>query len=53
MIQNSYTDLAVFLKTNFETFDKTQLSTIETELQRGKRPPKRRRVNLDIETQPE
>jgi len=52
-ILNSYTDLAVFLKTNFEMFDNTSLSTIETELQRGKRPPKRRRINLDTQTQPE
>jgi len=52
-IVNSYTDLAVFLKTNFETFENTALATIETELQRGKRPPKSRRINIDMQDQPE
>lgn len=50
-ISNSYTDLAVFLKFNFDNFSNTSLSTIETELQRGKRPTKAKRINLpnDIE----
>lgn len=48
LIVSSYTDLAVFLKHNFETFENTQLNTILTELQRGKRPPKSRRVDIDI-----
>ncbi|HRN95182.1 MAG TPA: hypothetical protein PL084_10710 [Chitinophagales bacterium] len=48
LILNSYTDLAVFIKTNFEGFEKTALSTIETELSRGKRPTKAKRIKLDL-----
>lgn len=47
LIDSSYADLAVFLKQNFEGFENTALNTIQTELQRGKRPPKSKRVNLD------
>ena len=47
LIENSYPDLAVFLKQTFEGFENTALSTIQTELQRDKRPPKGKRVNLD------
>lgn len=46
LITNSYTDLAVFLKFNFDNFNNTELSTIETELRRGKRPLKARRIQL-------
>lgn len=50
-IKNSFTDLAVFLKFNFDNFSKTSLSTIETELQRGKRPAKGKRINLSYRNQ--
>lgn len=48
LISNSYEDLAVFIKSNVSVFTDTELSTITKEIGKNKRPPKVRRVDLDI-----
>jgi hypothetical protein len=48
LIGNSYEDLAVILKQNVEIFQHTSLSTILKEIGKDKRPPKNKRVDLDI-----
>lgn len=48
LITNSYEDLAVFIKSNVLVFTDTELSTITKEIGKDKRPPKARRVDLDI-----
>ncbi len=39
LIPNSYEDIAVFLKNNFEIFSSTELSTIQTTLRTNSLPP--------------
>ena len=39
-IENSNEEIAVFLKENFEIFADTKLSTLQTELKKGKKPVK-------------
>jgi hypothetical protein len=48
LIGNSYEDLAVILKQHVDKFQHTSLSTIQKEMSKNKRPPKNKRVNLDI-----
>ena len=50
LIISSYADLAIFLKKNIDKLEHTALSTIQKELERGQRPTKARRVNLDLES---
>jgi hypothetical protein len=48
LLANSYEDLAVFIKQNVDIFKNTSLSTIQKELGKDKRPPKNKRLNIDL-----
>lgn len=45
-IENSYEDLAVFLKQNVDSFQNTSISTIIKEIGKDKKPPKNKRIEL-------
>jgi hypothetical protein len=49
LIGNSYEELATFLREHVNIFRDTMLSTVTKEIGKEKRPPKARRVNLQID----